>query len=444
MGRRDNGEGSARKLSDGSWECVTQSKYINPQTCKPKRFKRKGKTEKEAKASAKAARDAWEKEIEKGRDTKVSKTKTFGEYMEEYIDTEVKLALTGSGYHSYISNMKCNFYPFNISKMQLHMLSVVEFEKYYNIILEKKSKSTCSLPIQLCKRCCEWLINKNLLEENYAKLARIKTDVVDEYDHKKEEEFKKRKKVFSYEDIQKFYNAYKSGLGQCPVIVMFLLETGMRIGEFVSLRNSNIDLEKGRIDIVETTAIRYKNNNKDDGVETYTKVPKNREARFIMMSDLCKECVVYMQNQTKIYCKNNPDDLLYPAFKTGKRRAKSSMEVSFKELCDKLDIDRGVYESKTGQKRGLCLHSLRHTADTIANTAKGANVVNTALAMGHKAISVENIYTHATEDALKTIVTPSQAVLKEYSKDNADKEKELFEMYLKLKNKFENNEQDAI
>ena len=65
MGRRDNGEGSVRKLSDGYWECVTQSKYINPQTCKPKRFKRKGKTEKEAKASAKAARDAWEKEIEK-------------------------------------------------------------------------------------------------------------------------------------------------------------------------------------------------------------------------------------------------------------------------------------------------------------------------------------------------------------------------------------------
>lgn len=193
---------------------------------------------------------------------------------------------------------------------------------------------------------------------------------------------------------------------------MFLLETGMRIGEFISLRNSNIDLEKGRIDIVETTAIRYKNNNKDDVVETYTKVPKNREARFIMMSDLCKECVVYMQNQTKIYCKNNPDDLLYPAFKTGKRRAKSSMEVSFKELCDKLDIDRGVYESKTGQKRGLCLHSLRHTADTIANTAKGANVVNTALAMGHKAISVENIYTHATEDALKTIVTPVSGCFK--------------------------------
>lgn len=63
--------------------------------------------------------------------------------------------------------------------------------------------------------------------------------------------------------------------------------------------------------------------------------------------------------------------------------------------------------------------------------------------MGHKAITVENIYTHATEDALKTITTPSQVVLKDYStKDIVDesKERELYEMYIKLKEKFENQE----
>jgi integrase len=295
----------------------------------------------------------------------------------------------------------------------------------------------------MCKRCCKWLINKSLLEENYAAQARIRTEIADEYDHKREEELKNRKKVFSYEDIQKFYDAYKNNMGQYPVVVLFLLETGMRAGEFSSLRNSNIDLEKNRIDIVETNAIRYKNNDKNNGVEFYTKVPKNKEARFVMMSDLCRECVIYMQTQTKLYCKNNPDDLLYPTFRNGKRRSTSSMEVCFKELCNKLNIDRDVHLTKTGQQKGLCLHSLRHTADTIANTAKGANIVNTALAMGHKAITVENIYTHATEDALKTITTPSQVVLKDYStKDIVDesKERELYEMYIKLKEKFENQE----
>ena len=99
--------------------------------------------------------------------------------------------------------------------------------------------------------------------------------------------------------------------------------------------------------------------------------------------------------------------------------------------------------------KGLCLHSLRHTADTLANTAKNANVVNTALMMGHTAISVENVYTHATDEALSSVRTPSQAVLDEYkisdnsdekesdSKSAEDKEKELYEMYLKLKEKFE-------
>lgn len=173
------------------------------------------------------------------------------------------------------------------------------------------------------------------------------------------------------------------------------------------------------------------------------KVPKNKEARFVMMSDLCYECVLYMMEQTKLKCKNNPDNLLYPTFYNGKRRDDTSMNVCFKELCDKLGIDRDVRITKTGQRKGLSLHSLRHTADTIANTAKGANVVNTALMFGHKAITVENVYTHATEEAVKSVTNVSEAVLEEYKpvkeKEKAEnpKDEELYEMYLKLKEKFE-------
>ena len=55
-------------------------------------------------------------------------------------------------------------------------------------------------------------------------------------------------------------------------------------------------------------------------------------------------------------------------------------------MCDRLGIDRDVRVSPTGTSRELCLYSLRHTMDSIANTAKRANVVNTALTMGHKAV----------------------------------------------------------
>ena len=446
--KEQNGNGSMRQLEDGTFECVIQSKYINPKTGKSKRIKRRGKTESETREKTQMALSAWEKEIERGRDTKVNRAKTFGQYMEEYIDTEAKPTLTGSGYHSYISNMRNNFYPFSISKLQLHMLSAVEFEHYFDSILELKSRKTCSLPLQLCRRCCKWLVDKSLLKENYAAQAKIKREISDEYDKKREDDIKNRKKVFSSEDIEKFYYAYKNNMGQYPVVVLFLLETGLRAGEFSALRNDSIDLENNKIHIVETQSLRFKDNDKTKGVEYYVKVPKNKEARFIMMSDLCRECVIYMMEQTKLNCKNNPDNLLYPTFINGKRRSNSSMEVCFKDLCDKLGIDRDVHLTKTGQKKGLCLHSLRHTADTIANTAKGANVVNTALMMGHKAVSVENIYTHATEEGLSSVVTPSQAVLSDYKKDDQkipeelkdmspEEIQEMYQMYQKLKGIFE-------
>ena len=443
--KNNNGDGSVRKLPDGSWECVIQSKYINPKTGKPKRVKRKGTTEIEAREKAKQSLTVWEKEIEKGRDVKIDKSKTFGKYMEEFLNDEVMPTITASGYRSYLNAMHENFFKEPISKYQLQMLNAAEFQKYYDSISERKARKTCLLPIQLCRRCCEWLLNKSLLKENYAKQAQLKKEITDEYDKEKDEFLKNRKKVFTPEDIQKFYYAYKNNMGQYPVVVLFLLETGLRAGEFSALRIDNINLERNRIDIVETRAARFIDNDREKGIEYYTKVPKNKEARFVMMSELCKECVLYMIEQTRLNCKHNPDNLLYPTFRNGKRRSNSSMEVCFKDLCDKLEIDRDVHITKAGRKQGLCLHSLRHTADTFANTSAGANVVNTALKMGHKAVEVENIYTHATEEALSSVATPSQIVLKDYKQKTSNKEevddKELYELYLKLKNKFDNQQQ---
>lgn len=431
--RKDNRSGSTRKLDNGKWECVVQSKYINPKTGKPKRIKRQGSTEHEATKNAINELKRWEKQIEEGKDTKIDKKRTFGSYMSEFVDTEVAKNLTDSGYHTYVRVLRQNFYNHSISNYQLQMLNKVEFQKYYDYLHKYKSHKTCLFPRQICVRCCKWLMNQNLLDENYAEQATLTKKIADEYIKERDDEDKRRKRVFSAEDIEKFYYAFKNNMGQYPVVVLFLLETGMRASEFASLRNDNINLETGRIDIVETRAIRFKNNDKDSGsIEEYVKVPKNKEPRFIMMSDLAKECVIYMQEQTKLYCTCNTNNLLYPTFRNGKRRSNSSMEVCFKDLCDKLGIDRDVHMTKTVDKdgnetfvkKGLCLHALRHTSDSIANSAAGANVVNTALKMGHKAISTENVYTHATEEGLKNVATPSQMLLDDYKLNNTKDERD--------------------
>ena len=276
--------------------------------------------------------------------------------MKEYLSI-IEPTLTGSGYKSYYSTLKNNFFSQPISNYQLQMLNTKVFQNYFDTILSLKSKKTCSIPIQLTKRLCKWLVDKSLLKENYAEQTIIKQEIADEYNHKREEEIKNRKEVFTPEDIQKFYYAYKNNMGETAAIVMFLLETGLRAGEFAALRIDNIDFDKRRIDVVEAQATRFVNNDPSQGVESYTKVPKNKKSRFVMMSDLCVEVTKYMIEQTRLHCKyNNPNNLLYPTFRNGKPRSLSSMEICFKDLCNKLDIDRDVRVMRNGNQNYVYTH----------------------------------------------------------------------------------------
>jgi integrase len=426
--RKENGEGSCRKLGPNEWECIIQSKYINPKTITPKRIKRKGKTEKEAREKAQQALLAWEKQIiNYSNDFKENKSKTFGEYMVEYMTTEVIERVQDGAYHSYYNILKNQFLKYNISKMQLHMLNVKVFEEYYNEMAAKYSKKTCATPIQWCRQLCSRLVDKSLLRENYALQAQPKKEVIDEYNKEQEERLATQKKIFTLEDIEKFYEAYKQHNGEYARVVMFILETGLRISEFASLRNSSIDFDKRIITIKETRATRFKDKrNPDGGVEEYNKVPKNKKTRIIYMSDLLIEIVKEMQEQTKLYCKNNPQDLLYPTFRTGNRRSNSSAETCFKDLCNKIGVDRDVRVQKNGAPKGLSYHALRDTMSSLSKSM-GTSTSSVALMLGHSERVNESHYTFANTDVLKQVKTPSQLLNNNKEEIDEDLWKEFLE-----------------
>ena len=280
-----------------------------------------------------------------------------------------------------------------------------------------------------------------MININFAKIAQIgiKKEVIDEYKQEQSERERQRKRIWSNEDIQKFYNAYRTGTGgEIVIIILFMIETGVRAGEFVALTNGDVDLEKRSLLVEKARSVRFKNIDiPEEGIEYYTKVTKNAEARTIYLTDLALELVNVMQEQTRSKCKNNPENLLYPQFRTGRKRTNASMEICLKDLCNKLGIDRDVRLSPTGQKIGLSLHTCRHTYDSIANTAKGANPIATALSMGHKSINVENVYTHLTENARKEIKTASSEVLgiqKDESSGLTEDEEKM--LYILLEKKF--------
>lgn len=446
MGRVGNKEGSTRKIKDGKWECVIQSKYINPdsKTGSPKRIKRTGDSEEQARKKAKRDLRAWEKAYERNKENlRTSRLKTFGEYMQEFIDSEIKGTVTGATYKSYVYTMEANFYNKKISKLQLRMLNIVEFEVYFDQLIHEKSQKTAALPIQMCRRCTKWLLGRSLIDEDYAAFAKTKKQKKDEFFRKEVDEDKSRKKIFTYEDIVKFYDAYKNNVSEyCPAIIL-ILETLMRGQEVLALGLNDIDFENNIIIVRSAVSERFIDNDRSKGLEKYVKVPKNGEERIVYMSPLAREVVCFMIDQVKLKSRANPNNLLFPSYlKHGKMRSMDSFELQFKDLCNKLGIDRDVRMTKCGIKKGLNVHALRHTAITIANTAPGANVINTALMAGHKAISTENIYTHTNVDALKAVKTASGIVLHlgENSKngyfENAEINDEMRAIYIKLKEVF--------
>lgn len=442
MANRKRGEGTVTRLANGTYEAIIQSSQLNPDTMKPKRFKRRGNTSEEAVANAKAACEHWEIELSYGNNTKIDKRKTLGTYMMEYLDGVIKNSgITASTYHMYYRTINQMFMNSDLAKLQLHMLTPKEFEDYYNDLLSRYAKKSCNLPRQMLIKLCEYLCDRKLISINYAKIAQIgiKREVIDEYKQEQAEREKQRKRIWSNEDIQKFYNAYRTGTGgEIVIIILFMIETGVRAGEFVALTNNDIDIEKRSLLVEKARSVRFKNIDiPEEGIEYYTKVTKNAEARTIYLTDLALELIEVMQEQTKNKCKDNPENLLYPQFRTGKKRTNASMEICLKDLCNKLGIDRDVRLSPTGQKIGLSLHTCRHTYDSIANTAKGANPIATALSMGHKSINVENVYTHLTENARKEIKTASSEVLgiqKDKSSGLTEDEEKM--LYLLLEKKF--------
>ncbi len=441
MSKSANGEGYCRRIDTNKYECTIMSRYINPKTGKEKRIKRVGTSESDARKNAKNALRAWEKEFEKSRgDLKVNKSKTFGEYMKDYLKS-LEGTITDSCYRSYCQCMKNYFFTHPISRLQLHMLSEIEFQNFYDDIASHYSRKTCKTPMQLCRRCCRDLIKRSLLSENYAEQANLKLERADEYI--KNLENKPKKEIFTEEDIAKLYEAFKQHRGQYAVVAIFLLETGLRSSEFAALTIDDIDFAQRIITIDKTRGIRYTNSDDMTGNESYVKVTKNNKVRIIPISNVCMDCIQEMMEQTNILCKNNPGRLLYPTFRNGKMRSNSTMEVGFKSLCNSLGIDRDVQRQNNGTVKGLCLHSLRHTANSFMKQ-QAASTSTIAAILGHSEDVNERIYTHSNVDMIKDIKTTSQIIGLDKQEDSrthlVELSEEDYRLFMKMKEFLKNQD----
>lgn len=115
-----------------------------------------------------------------------------------------------------------------------------------------------------------------------------------------------------------------------PVLLRILIGTGMRIGEVISLENSDIDIDTG--------VIKVKNG-------------KNNVSRFIPMSDSLSQVV---SNYLELNDQNKPEEPLFTSPYTGTFYSYDAMKYMFCKICTTAEIF-------TKRNKTPNLHSLRHT-----------------------------------------------------------------------------------
>lgn len=188
-------------------------------------------------------------------------------------------------------------------------------------------------------------------------------------------------RALTLDEQAKITNYLKSvRIDEEPYKVCYLLEmyTGLRIGEALALKVSDIDMEKGKISITRTLT-------KD---KSFNIVMNNRAKTFagrrvLPIPDILKE---ELKEQLKI-AENNKDKLLFICMNP-------KNEIEYVRHTSVNSILKRIFSRQLGFKtEGLSTHSLRHTYATRSIEAGMTPVVLQKL-MGHTDVKITlNTYT---------------------------------------------------
>lgn len=157
-----------------------------------------------------------------------------------------------------------------------------------------------------------------------------------------------------------------------PIIIRILYQTGMRIGEVLSLRKIDYNYEEGYFHLHNT---------------------KNNEERLIVLPDDLNNIMINYYH--KFYDNKNDDDKLFNI-------SSSCINVLFYKILQKSNIKR--------TDKGPRLHDLRHTfvvhsIEKFVNEGKDLNVILPILQtyLGHKSTKALSYYFHMTKDILQDL-----------------------------------------
>ena len=182
---------------------------------------------------------------------------------------------------------------------------------------------------------------------------------------------KKLPRYFEYNELEELFNVpdIRTPLGQRDSLILEMLyATGVRVGELVNIKVSDIDLGRRNIIIL----------------------GKGNKERFVTYGEYCEDILkTYLNNGRRFLNSGNSDYL----FLNNNGGQLTDRGVRF--ILDKLI-------QKTSINKNISPHMIRHSFAThLLN--EGCDLLTVQKLLGHESIKATQIYTHVTTDRLKEV-----------------------------------------
>lgn len=366
MAKRGQNEGSIRKRKDGTWEArVTVGIDANGKQIRKSIY---GRTRKDVSEKLTDLLNS----LQKGIITNPTEM-TLGEWLDEYMRTYKKPHVRPATYNNYSVKVNNHIKP-AIGHYKLKALRQDIIQKFVNGLSEKGlSPSTVTDIYKLLHNALETAVDDGIIARNVS--SRVKLPKMS----------KPKINVLTIEQQDAFVEqAKKTYMG---TMYIFDLCTGMRLGELLGLKWSDIDLPNNELHIQRTL---YKSKDPDTSNsrwQLYFGDPKTEASvRTIPLNETAIKVladVFEQQNQNKIRAGTayEDNDLVF-CTQLGRPLDPNNMRRTFYSICDEIGI------------KDMHPHCLRHTFAT-RGAENNVDVRVMQRLLGHSNIQeTADTYTH--------------------------------------------------
>ena len=182
---------------------------------------------------------------------------------------------------------------------------------------------------------------------------------------------KKLPRYFEYNELEELFKVpdTRKDLGQRDLLLLEMLyATGVRVGELVNIKVSDIDLGRRNIIIL----------------------GKGNKERYVTYGEYCEDALKMYLSDGRVSLNCNNSDYLFL-----NNRGGILTERGVRYILDQLI-------SKTSINKKISPHMIRHSFAThLLN--EGCDLLTVQKLLGHESIKATQIYTHVTTDRLKEV-----------------------------------------